>query len=439
MQQASWVWAWTVLAVLAVSTVVSSGAGASEMQHFTPEWEARYTHELQTAHPQCVGCNAIVPFAVPGRAKSCISHCELVVSPEEQSSDEVCEDKCWQLRLAKAVSHEPCVALGLCPAALISSVSPTRAVVDVRARHVRPLVVVSGGDASAALETLVLEWIDLTLPDAHVRRLVFTDYVLDDEPTASKERAYTTFRPLHEQVERMCDLVDADPNLSNGFDVLAFGQGGLVARGYVQRCNNPRVHTFVTYNTPHAGCASQGLSEELLALEMKGGGFGPSGGQRGRAWSEYAHIIQSNYAAAGYFRDPRRLEEYLEFSNFLPDVNLERKARDEGSKGYRAELKTLEKLVLIKGERDSVIDPPSSAWFETYQTDDRSQVGLLKDSALYRDLGLYDLDVVGRLKVSHTCSIPSPQSQPLVTNFTTRAVRVLAGIAKSRSVTPTKS
>ena len=139
MQQASWVWAWTVLAVLAVSTVVSSGAGASEMQHFTPEWEARYTHELQTAHPQCVGCNAIVPFAVPGRAKSCISHCELVVSPEEQSNNEVCEEKCWQLRLAKAVSHEPCVALGLCPAALISSVSPTRAVVDVRARHVRPL------------------------------------------------------------------------------------------------------------------------------------------------------------------------------------------------------------------------------------------------------------------------------------------------------------
>ena len=98
-------------------------------------------------------------------------------------------------------------------------------------RRVRWRCVSSSGDARAGVDRS-------TLPDAHVRRLVFTDYVLDDEPTARKERA-TTF--MHEQVERMCDLVDADPNLSNGFDVLAFGQGGLVARGYVQRCNNPRV------------------------------------------------------------------------------------------------------------------------------------------------------------------------------------------------------
>ena len=51
-----------------------------------------------------------------------------------------------------------------------------------------------------------------------------------------------------------------------------------------------------------------------------------------RFWAEWrteeetwanTRIIQSNYAAAGRPRDPRRLEEYLEFSNFLPDVNLE--------------------------------------------------------------------------------------------------------------------
>jgi len=378
------------------------GAGGSQMEHFTPEWEERYTHELLVAHPDCVGCNAIVPFAEFGREKSCISHCELIVPPD--ATDLECEAKCWKLRLAKAWTDQPCTALGMCPAPLVSSVTP-RARRDAHDTRTRPTVIISGGEASWAFEDLVSRWIAISLPDAYVRRVVLTDYSLDDDASVQREHAYYRFRPLSAQVERLCAVLELDPALAQGFDVVAFGQGGLLARGYVQRCNHPQVHSLVTYNTPHAGCASDALRAELRALERLGGGFGPAGGETGPASSEYSEFVQTTSAAAGYFRDPARHQEYLARSIFLPDLNLERPARAggaaaEGGDYEREEIAKLHKLVLIKGSKDHVVKPETSAWFETYAPGDAagaSHVPKLMDTTIYSRLGLSDLDANGRL------------------------------------------
>jgi len=248
------------------------------------------------SHADCVGCNAIKPFALPGREKSCISHCELVVEPG--APDFECEAKCWQLRLAVSVTDEPCIALGICPPQLGLSVTP-RAILQTRERHTLPIVIISGGDKSRAFEDLVVKWIGKSLPDAHIRRLVLTSYSLDNEDNARdqnlvrREDGYYALRPLHAQVDRVCSLLDADANLVNGFDLVAFGQGGLLARAYVQQCNEPQVKTLITYNTPHAGCSSKNLSKTVKALWRKGGGFGPQGGTRTHSHT-HTHTTQTH-------------------------------------------------------------------------------------------------------------------------------------------------
>ena len=122
---------------------------------------------------------------------------------------------------------------------------------------------ISGGEQSRAFEQLVFQWIRTSLPDALVRRIALTSFSLDEEAEIRRENAYYNFRPLHAQVERLCEVVEADPNLEAGFDIVAFGQGGLLARGYIQRCNRPQVHVFITYNTPHGGCSSSALGQAL--------------------------------------------------------------------------------------------------------------------------------------------------------------------------------
>ena len=127
--------------------------------------------------------------------------------------------------------------------------------------NIRPIVMIGGGEKSRTFEQLVFDWIATSIPDAHVRCVALTSYSLDEKAEIRREDAYRAFRPLHVQVERLCELLEADPNLESGFDIIAFGQGGLLARGYVQRCNHPQVHVLITYNTPHGGCSSTALSQ----------------------------------------------------------------------------------------------------------------------------------------------------------------------------------
>ena len=162
--------------------------------------------------------------------------------------------------------------------------------------------------------------------------------------------------------------------------------------------------------------------QNLRTLEKEGGGFGPRGGEFGAASSEYSALVQATHAAAGYYRDPRRLEQYVSQASFLPDLNLERPlpaaaGQREGvweraaggagesagvtaGAGGKAEILKLSKLVLILGERDEASAPPGSAWFQTYQLDDSTQHLVeqkLMDTAVYTRLGLAELDLDGRL------------------------------------------
>ena len=99
---------------------------------------------------------------------------------------------------------------------------------------------------------------------------------------------------------------------------------------------------------------------------------------------------------AQYFRDPEELDAYLEHSNFLADVNNERKVKNET---YKENMKKLDHFVMYRFEEDQVLVPNMTAWF--YETNSTAGVVTrLQDRPLYKEdwLGLKDLDGKGKLE-----------------------------------------
>jgi palmitoyl-protein thioesterase len=56
-----------------------------------------------------------------------------------------------------------------------------------------------------------------------------------------------------EKVELICKALAADPKLAGGINVLGTSQGGILLRGYLERCNNPPVKNFISWVAPMMG------------------------------------------------------------------------------------------------------------------------------------------------------------------------------------------
>ena len=55
------------------------------------------------------------------------------------------------------------------------------------------------------------------------------------------------------KIDRACEILQNDPNLSSGYNALGISQGGLLFRGLLQRCPAPPVKNFITFGSPHQG------------------------------------------------------------------------------------------------------------------------------------------------------------------------------------------
>lgn len=206
---------------------------------------------------------------------------------------------------------------------------------------------------------------------------------------ASADRSATFFGNVTAQLEAVCAELAAHPVLSTApaVDAIGFSQGGQFLRGYVERCNAPRVRTLVTFGSQHNGivefkaCApSDWLCRGAMAL------------LRFNTWSG---LVQGRLVPAQYFRDPADLQPYLDNSNFLADINNERVLKNEA---YRANIAALDNLVLYMFEDDTTVVPRQTSWFAEVNGTD---VTPLRERALYKEdwLGLRELDRKGGLKL----------------------------------------
>jgi len=105
---------------------------------------------------------------------------------------------------------------------------------------------------------------------------------------------------------------------------MGFSQGGLFLRYYAQYCNSPPVRNLITFGTPHYGIAALIPCPTPPTLTcLLAGRAARSGIYSG--WAQ-THLVQ-----AAYFRDPARLDEFVETNTFLRDLNGEGKHLARGN------------------------------------------------------------------------------------------------------------
>lgn len=210
---------------------------------------------------------------------------------------------------------------------------------------------------------------------------------LADSPSGDQQATF--LGNVTEQVAQVCEQLASDPILSTApaVNALGFSQGGQFLRAYVERCNFPPVRNLVTFGSQHNGIShfqSCGFNDWLCR--------GAEALLRSGTWTEF---VQGHMVPAQYFRDPKDLDAYLEHSNFLADINNERKVKNST---YRENLMKLNRFGMFMFEDDITAVPKESAWFaEVNMTS--GEVTPLRERQLYKDdwLGLKVLDEQGKL------------------------------------------
>jgi len=112
--------------------------------------------------------------------------------------------------------------------------------------------------------------------------------------------------------------------------------------------------------------------------------------------SVWSSFVQSRLVPAQYYRSLDDFENYLEHSNFLADINNERKSKNAT---YAENLAEVEKFVMIVFHDDKTVIPKESGWFTEVNVTSGSTTRL-KDLPIYQEdwIGLKKLDEKGGLR-----------------------------------------
>jgi palmitoyl-protein thioesterase len=218
--------------------------------------------------------------------------------------------------------------------------------------------------------------------------------------SGSSDRSASFFGNVTTQIAQVCSLLSADKILSTApaIDAVGFSQGGQFLRGYIERCGHfaPRVRSLITFGSQHNGIAEFQSCKTTDWVCHSANALLKSGG----VWSGF---VQSRLVPAQYYRNLGDMEHYLESSNFLADVNNERKAKN-GT--YRDNLMALEKFVMVVFGEDRTVVPRESGWFaevEVRKSDGEDEeervVTPLRERKIYKEdwIGLRALDERGAL------------------------------------------
>lgn len=242
----------------------------------------------------------------------------------------------------------------------------------------RPAVLMHGITSSAAGMNDIAGWLRTTYPGI---------YVISVEIGNGGEDSYLW--PINKQIEHFCATVLADENLKQGYNLLGYSQGSIIARGALERCSLP-VYNFITLSGIHQGVFGVPyllqLPEEFRELVSK---------------FAYEKPIQDALSPANYWRDPDNLKRYDADCNFLPDINNERGVINET---YRNNMLKLNAFVMTYTDVDKVVMPKESGWFLGFQPNSLN-VETLNTSRQYTEdlIGMRTLLQQGKLHtfVSH--------------------------------------
>ncbi|KAK4389534.1 Palmitoyl-protein thioesterase 1 [Sesamum angolense] len=178
--------------------------------------------------------------------------------------------------------------------------------------------------------------------------------------------------------------------LQEGYNIVGLSQGNLIGRGVVEFCDGgPPIRNFISLGGPHAGTASVPLcgtgifciiADNLIKSEI------------------YSDYVQAHLAPSGYLKLPNNIAGYLNKCRFLPKLNNE--LPGERNATYKERFTSLQNLVLIMFEHDTVLIPKETSWFGYYPDGAFNPVLPPQQTKLYTEdwIGLKTLDDAGRVK-----------------------------------------
>ncbi|KAK2772512.1 hypothetical protein FQN53_004599 [Emmonsiellopsis sp. PD_33] len=208
--------------------------------------------------------------------------------------------------------------------------------------------------------------------------------------TRTADREASFFGNVTTQLDQVCQQLATEQILSTApaVNAIGFSQGGQFLRGYIERCNFPPVRNLVTFGSQHNGISS------FQACSATGDWL-CKGAEALLRFGRWSGFVQSRLVPAQYFRDPLELDSYLEYSNFLADINNEREVKNET---YKENLAKLNKFAMYMFEDDQTVVPKESAHFAEVNST-TGEVTKLKDRTLYKEdwLGLKKLNKAGKL------------------------------------------
>merc|ERR1711874_377541 len=160
------------------------------------------------------------------------------------------------------------------------------------------------------------------------------------------------------QLENACNVVDSlskNIDLTNGFIIMGLSQGGLLARGVIEKCEMGKyVKKLITFGGPHQGVAQ---------FPHTGKGFFDNILNKIADVAVYTSLIQGHIGPAGYFHRIDDEESYFNSGILLADLNNVGKSKN---KDYITRMSQLEAIVLIMFSEDTMVIPKETAHFGFY-------------------------------------------------------------------------